>query len=226
MFREDIIETLDKYEKTAAAQQDKIKQLKLLVKGGLDTGSTVEKICRDNELLYLHMKSICYQLQGKEPANPVDEFGTTDAFDASIENMGSNAWKLTLPPFYSISAKRRFSNEGKHAYFLILRLLQTYEIENEKIEYMEWPVVFFRHHICTDIDRVFDFDNIDSKRAIDAMQGYFLKGDDALYLTVIHEAVRDEERSYCELFVTDRAKTDMNTGGIVIKKQAPTGKKR
>lgn len=221
-----IEDSLDKYEKIAAEQLDRVRLLKMLAAGELDPGNVVEKITRENEELYLGMKSICYEMQSKEADNPIEEMGTTDSFDSSLNKICPGVWKFTLPPFYSISVKKRFSNEGRHIYYLMLNLLQNYEIESEKIEIMLRPVVCFRHHICTEKDRIFDFDNIDSKRAVDALQGFFLKGDDALYLTTVHEAVKDPDRSYCEIFVFDRAKTCFEIEGITFEKCADTGQKR
>ena len=219
MNDEKTILKLAKYEKIAQNQLGRIRQLKIMLEEGIDARSEIENISRENEELFLGMKSISYEIRGDDPDSQIEEFGTTETFPSSLERIAPGIWKFTLPTFVSNPAKKRFANEGKHMFFVVLNLLREYEINNGRISYMKKPVLCFRHHICTETDRIFDFDNIDSKRAIDAMQGYFLKGDDALYLTIIQEAEKDPGKSFCEIFVFDRAETSFDFNRIIIKKQ-------
>lgn len=176
----------------------------------LDTGREEEAVraarefSKFNEEIYLKLKSLSYIIQGKRPENMAEEIGTTDSFPSELQCIAKGVWKFTLPPFYSVSAKNRIYNEGKHIYYLVLNLLMQYESSHKKIKKMGSPAIIFRHHICTKIQLPFDHDNIDAKRAIDAMQGYFFEDDNSLKLVWHSESVEDESTSYCEIFVVDQ----------------------
>ena len=206
------------YEMLVVDQRNRIINLRLQTESE-NSGRAVEIVkdfCKVNEEIYLKLKSLMYEVQDEKPVNMIAELGTTEAFPSSLTETEKGVWKFHLPPFYSVSAKRKLYNEGKHVYYLVMNLLDRYERENRKIQKLNKPVVIFRHHIASDSPNIFDFDNIDSKRAIDAMQGYFLKDDNAQYLTVIHESVHDEHESFCDIYVLDKAGQD----GLFSKKIA------
>lgn len=168
-----------------------------------DLAKIAREFSKFNEEMYLRLKIISYLIQGKRPCNMAEEIGTTESFPSRLENLEKGIWKFTLPPFYSVSPKNRLYNEGKHMYYLVLNLLMQYEKTHKKIRTMGRPGIIFRHHICTDIRQPFDHDNIDAKRAIDAMQGYFFQDDNALELVWHSEAIEDSEMSLCEIYVVD-----------------------
>ena len=213
--KEAILKTLTDYEMSLKTQQEKIFDIRFQINFDQDPENAILQFLRTNEELYLKQKKISYDILGWNLNNPIEEYGTTDSFSSDLSEISPDVWRFTLPPFYSIQNKKRFSNEGKHIYYLVTNLEEQYEREHGSIDKMERPLVYFRHHICTETDRIFDYDNVDSRRAIDAMQGYFLKGDDAIYLTTVHDAVKDAERSYCEITVLDRAKNQFDFGGII-----------
>lgn len=218
--KNDIIKALIEYEGIAAELQRNISMTRLQVNSDIDAEDTMLHFARTNEDLYLKMKKFTYDVLGRNSDNIMEEFGTTDSFPSTLEEIQDGVWKFTLPPFFSIQNKKRFSNEGRHMYYLVMNLENEYEKTHQRIEKMAKPVVIFRHHICTEKDYIFDYDNVDSKRAIDAMQGFFLERDDALYLTTVHSALKDTQKSYCEIFVFDSAKTEFEDEGISVKASA------
>ena len=164
----------------------------------------------ENEEIYLKLKRLIYDIQGKEIGNIHERIGTTDSFPSSLEKSEEGVWKFHLPPFYSVqSSDRGVSNAGKHIFYLMLNLEIGYEEENGRIEKIEKPLVVFEHHICSDVQRVFDFDNIDSKRALDAMQCFFLDDDNALSLVTMNVATADPSESYCDIYIADRSNPEI-----------------
>lgn len=201
----EINDLLVRYELQVVDQRSRIINLRMQLNSDNIEAATenVKEFCKANEEIYLKLKMLMYEIQEKQADNIIEQLGTTDSFPASLEEIEPYIWKFHLPPFYSVSAKKKLYNEGKHIYYLVMNLMMRYEIDNKKIQKMEKPLVIFDHHICSKTDNYFDYDNIDSKRATDAMQGFFLKGDDASYLTVMHRATKDPEQSYCDIYLSD-----------------------
>jgi len=164
---------------------------------------TVNAFAVENEEIYLKLKRLIYDIQLRQEGNWHEDIGSTDSFPSTLTEIDDKTWRFTLPPFYSVNIKDRSGNAGKHMFYLIRNLIADYEINRKKIEVLDNPVVLFRHHICTDIQKPFDFDNIDSKRALDALQGVFLSDDNALSMTLLHEAIEDPDDSFCELYVIE-----------------------
>jgi len=206
--KDTLINKLIQFELIVLDQRNRIVQMRYQIDSGSveDAIPAAREFGKANEEIYLRLKSLIYTMQGKRAANMAEEIGTTESFPSSLMEIRPGIWKFTLPPFFSVSAKKKLYNEGKHMYYLVLNLQMQYEKNSGRIETLKRPLVLFRHHICTDVQLPFDYDNIDSKRAIDAMQGYFIGDDNALSLTAVHEAVEDPERSYCEIYVLDMAK--------------------
>ena len=194
------------YEMLVLDQRNRISQLRYQIEKERDEDAedSVRQFGKHNEELYLKLKEMCYEVQGIKSDNMYEAIGTTDSFPSTLEEIEPGIWKFHLPPFFSVSAKKKVYNEGKHMYYLVMNLLAAYERINGRIDVMDRPIVIFRHHIFSESKNIFDYDNIDSKRAIDAMQGYFLKDDNAIYLTTIHEALADPEESYCDIYVLDQ----------------------
>lgn len=159
----------------------------------------------ENEAIYLKLKKLSYDLQGEQSGNRHEMIGTTDLFPSSLTEVSPGLWKFHLPPFFSVnSSERGPSNAGKHIFYLVMNLEEEYEKSNRKLKVIEKPIVIFEHHICSDFQKVFDFDNIDSKRALDALQGSFINDDNALSLMTVNLAVKDPKESYCDIYIADR----------------------
>lgn len=159
----------------------------------------------ENEEVYLKLKQLSYDLQGEQNGNRHEMIGTTDLFPSSLTEVNKGIWKFHLPPFFSVnSSDRGPSNAGKHIFYLVMNLEAEYEEKNKKMAVIEKPIVIFEHHICSDFQKVFDFDNIDSKRALDALQGTFINDDNALSIMTVNMAVKDPEESYCDIYIADR----------------------
>lgn len=209
MEKDTMIKALIQYEMDVLDQRDRIVKMRYQVdKGNLEAAvRAAREFAMSNEEIYLKLKSLIYLMQDKRPDNMAERIGTTESFPSELRMLSPGVWKFTLPPLFSVSAKRKIYSEGKHIYYLVLNLLMQYENKGERIPQIDHPLVLFRHHICTDTAMPFDYDNIDSKRAIDAMQGYFFDNDSALDFDLHHTAVADPEESYCEIYVIDQGET-------------------
>ena len=204
---EKTIRTLIDYQNLVDEQRGRIKDLAYLLYTGQEeeVRKTANKFAIDNEEIYLDLKRLIYDLQGIRIDNRFDAVGTTDSFPAALEENEAGIWRFHLPPFFSVqSSERGASNAGKHIYYLMLKLQEEYEASTKKIERIKMPIIIFEHHICSDFQKVFDFDNIDSKRALDAMQGVFIDDDNALSLVTVNMAVKDPKESYCDIYIADR----------------------
>jgi len=164
---------------------------------------------RLGERQYLKLKENAAVIMGQEERSPYEIYGTTTDFPASIEKIREDRWKIHLPIFSPVSATRRVSGDGRYMYYLVFNLLNEYQKENRNTEnelhILEDPLVIFKYHIRPERNLVFDFDNIDSKPALDAMQGFFFTDDSALSITTIHNAVRSES-SFTDIFVMEKPK--------------------
>lgn len=210
--RDALIHRLLDYQKLVKAQEKKIQSLAYALyteQSDQEVRKIAVDFARENEEIYLKLKRLIYDtrsLRGVQQGNRHEMIGTTDSFDSSLTCESPGVWKFHLPPFFSVqSSERGPSNAGKHVFYLVMNLLSGYELENNRIGKIEKPLIIFEHHICTDTQKPFDFDNIDSKRALDAMQGYFIDDDNALSLTVVNLAVKDEKESFCDIYIGDAA---------------------
>lgn len=207
--RDNLIHMLLDYQMQVKDQEKRIMHLANAIYLSQDE-EMVEKLVREfaveNEDIYLRLKRFVYDIRMNDSGNTHEMFGTTDSFPAALEKVGAGLWKFHLPPFYSVNiGDRGPSGAGKHMFYLVLNLEAEYEAKQEKIEKLKSPLIVFEHHICSNVQRTFDFDNIDSKRALDAIQGYFIDDDNALSVTVVNIAVADPAESYCDMYVAERS---------------------
>lgn len=204
--RDYMIRTLLDYQTVVKDQERRISEIaQMLFFGEELPENEVIQFAIDNEDTYLKLKRLVYDIQGRQDGNRHEMIGSTDSFPSSLDELSPGLYRFHLPPFFSVqSSKRGYGNAGKHIFYLVLNLAQDYEATGGKIIKPENPLVVFEHHICTDRQKIFDFDNIDSKRALDAMQGFFIEDDNALSLMQLNIAVSDPEESWCDIYIGDR----------------------
>lgn len=162
-----------------------------------------EEVLRQSELSYLRLKEITQKVSGVTPPSLSKKYGVITEFDSYIRKIGEDKWKMHLPPFAPISVRNRKGGEGKLTFYHVMSLLEDYRLKHPgDIQKIENPTVIFEYHMpyADDANSVFDFDNIDSKRTIDAMQGYFFDDDNAFSLNVIHTAKEDSE-AYTDIYI-------------------------
>ena len=210
--RNEMINTLLDYQMLVKNQESRI--LKLAQSLYFEQDEMADKLLRafaiENEEIFLKLKRITYDIQGRTDDNAVDSIGEADFFPASLEQIQEGIWKFHLPPFFSVQAsKRGYGNAGKHIFFMVMKLQTNYEAKYGKIPKLTEPIVVFEHHICTDKHNVFDFDNIDSKRALDAIQGFFIDDDNILSLIQINIAKKEPKESFCDIYVAEKSNAEL-----------------
>ena len=203
MHKDDMRNALINYEMLVVDQRNRIINTRVMIDRESDPTDLIRQFAKTNEEIYLKLKSLIYEIQPEPTTSVVEELGTTESFPSTLEQVTPDMWRFHLPPFYSVSAKKRLYNEGRHMYYLVQNLIRQFESKSGRVDVMKRPLVVFEHHICTRSDNVFDYDNIDAKRATDAMQGYFLRDDNGLYLTIMHEMREDARESFCDIYVIE-----------------------
>lgn len=210
-----------KRKRTIQKLLDQEKELRTLA-GKLEDVAQVLYTCDDNPQLaetltteavrlgerqFIKLKENAALILDQRDLSPYEIHGTTTDFPAAIEKINEDRWKLHLPIFSPVSATRRKSGEGRFIYYLVSNLLNTYQKEHkntvDQIKLLKHPLVIFKYHILPERNLVFDFDNVDSKSALDAMQGFFFTDDSAFSITTIQQSVRSEE-SFTDIFVMER----------------------
>jgi len=190
---------------------EKLSEIIRLVASGGGGAPTSEILVNESlricEKEYLRLKENAAIIADKQDKTPFEIYGTSYDFEATIEYMGNSQWKLHLPIFSPISVSRKKPGDGKYIYYLVYNLLDKYWNEHKKDgtapTILKDPVVVYEYHIKPHRNFVFDYDNVDSKSALDAMQGFFLTDDSAFSLTVIQSAVKDEE-SYTDIYILEK----------------------
>lgn len=167
---------------------------------------TIEAL-RLAEKQFIRLKENAALILDQRDSSPYEIYGTTSDFPADVSKIGEDKWRLHLPIFSPASATRRKSGEGRYIYYLVSNLLSEYQKEHketdERIKILKQPLVIFKYHILPERKLVFDFDNVDSKSALDAMQGFFFTDDSALSITTIQSCTKSEE-SFTDIFVMEK----------------------
>ena len=206
-----LLETAESYENMLSRQKDLLRNLtlKILVESYDSAEETLEELSRLNEAHYLRLKSIIYDLRcqsGNAAADYdcIERLGKQALFPAYLK-YESGIWKFHLPPMPSVKKVKRTASEGQAVFYSVMYLLEEYEREHHmRLSCLEEPVLYIRHNIRKDETEVFDADNVDTKRAIDAMQGYLLSDDNALYLTTITDGALADEDS-CDMYLFEKS---------------------
>ena len=209
--RQRTIEKLLDQEKSLRHLADRLSDIAQIVYSSEDNPQLAETLAteavRFGEKQFLKLKENAALILDQRDLTPYEIHGTTSDFPSSIEKIDSDRWKLHLPIFSPVSATRRKSGDGRFIYYLVFNLLNQYQKENKntgkEIKMLKQPLVIFKYHILPERNLVFDFDNVDSKPALDAMQGFFFSDDNAFSITTIQKAIRSEQ-SFTDIFVLEK----------------------
>ena len=190
---------------------DKLSDIALMISAGGARQAALENLSHDAlrmcEKQYLRLKETACELADGQDKTPFEIYGTATDFQVSIDRVGEKSWRLHLPVFSPISPSRKKAGDGKYMYYLVYNLLVKYWKEHRDDgglpSPLKDPVVIYEYHIRPDRNLVFDFDNVDSKSVLDAMQGFFITDDSAFSITTIQTAVKDEN-SFTDIFVLEK----------------------
>lgn len=190
---------------------DKLSDMALMISAGGAKNASLENLSHDAlrmcEKQYLRLKGTACEIADGRDKTPFEIYGTASDFQVSIEKIGENRWKLHLPVFSPISPSRKKAGDGKYMYYLVYNLLDKYWKEHKEDgtlpKPLKDPVIIYEYHIRPDRNLVFDFDNVDSKSVLDAMQGFFITDDSAFSITTIQNAVRDDN-SFTDIFILEK----------------------
>lgn len=165
-----------------------------------------ENLLRQGEKMYLDFKKISQELSSNEPSPFYEKYGEMVDFDAHIEYMGDDKWKLHLPTFSPIATRRKQPGDGKFIYYLVFNMLQKEKEarsmnDEKRPRILNKPMVLFEYHIAPG-PRVFDMDNTDAKSAIDGMHGFFFTDDNAFKIDLAETSVEDEDQ-YTDIYVME-----------------------
>lgn len=142
-----------------------------------------------SEVNFLSGKRLSLLAETGEDASTYDfeKMGTTENFPCSMTHE-ADMWIFYLPPTPSIKNGVAARNVGRYIGYLVKNLIKAHEEEYGKIRMMISPVVVFEYGFKeeTAMTKLFDPDNRDNKRIIDAMTGTFYEDDNVLAIKTMH----------------------------------------
>lgn len=182
---------------TATKQQTaRIRELYSLAKEESEQTEEVQSLIRlyvseSENLFLLERQLVGFMQKEKEPekTNNLSIYGNwlDKRYSLSKKNDG---YLFILPPLISQYKSQRRLNEGKAIYFLVLRLIENFQIRHGLIDIYEDAEITFTHFIDRNTPQaaIPDPDNVDIKKIIDALHGFIIESDNLLHLTLHHEA--------------------------------------
>ena len=158
------------------------------------------------ELNFLEGKALSVRVEtGKKPS-PYDcrEMGTSDVFPCTLTFDG-DVWEFYLPPTPSVKNGNMARHVGRWSGYLAQNLIRSYEKECGNIELLKRPVIVFELGVKNDtsLAKLYDADNRDNKRIIDAMTEHLIRDDNVLAIDTMYYGVRAKEH-YTRVFVMER----------------------
>lgn len=119
--------------------------------------------------------------------------GTTEEFPCSL-SYDDGIWEFILPPAPSVKTGKRVTDTSRYIGYLVRNLMDRYQVEYGDISCLSSPVVIIEYGIRENdsFAKLFDADNRDSKKAIDAMTGTFFDDDNVLAIRTYQYGVRSK----------------------------------
>lgn len=158
-----------------------------------------------SEETFLKGKQLTCLIETGEAVSDYDfkNMGTTESFPCSLSFDGS-VWEFFLPPTASVKLGVRVRAAGRYIGYLVRNLINNYEEEHGEIAPLSSPVVAFEHGLVrgTPNSRLYDADNRDNKRIVDAMTGTFFEDDNLLTITTMHYGAASDSE-YTRVFVME-----------------------
>ena len=134
-----------------------------------------------------------------------DALGTTDDFPCSLEYDGC-VYEFYLPPTPSVRVGQFNKDVGRYTGLLIKNLIKKHVERYGEIAKTASPVVVFEYGIdrADPFARLYDADNRDSKKALDALTGTFFEDDNVLSVTTVSTG-EYADHAYTKIYVMDKA---------------------
>ena len=131
--------------------------------------------------------------------------GTTEQFPCDLSYSSEDrCWVFLLPPLPSVGTGRFNKEAGRHTGYLLKNLIRRYRETYGEIPELTSPVVVFEHGIrnIDTFSRLFDADNRDTKKAMDALTGTFFPDDNVLAVTTMHLGCK-ADKDYTRIYVLE-----------------------
>ena len=128
---------------------------------------------------------------GKKPsAFDFLKMGESDTFPCSLSFDG-DVWEFYLPPTASVKNGNVGVNVGRWTGYLAKNLLKAHEEKYGSIEMLKEPVIVLEFGFSRDnpLTRLYDADNRDNKRILDALTGTLIPDDNILAIQTVHYGV-------------------------------------
>ena len=181
-------------EKQIAGKEEEIKLLKAIISEARYAAPNKLKnktilFAGTSEANFLEGKKLSLLIRTGEDASVYDfkAMGTTEEFPCSL-TCDEGIWVFFLPPSPSVKNGVAARNAGRYMGYLVKNLIKEHEEEYGKITMLTSPVVVFEHGFKeeTPLTRLYDSDNRDNKRILDAMTGTLYEDDNLLEIKTFH----------------------------------------
>lgn len=134
--------------------------------------------------------------------------GTTEEFPCTL-SFDDGVWEFLLPPTPSIKNGKRGNAAGRYIGYLVKNLMANYATDYEKLPRLSEPVIVFEYGFGKDdvFSELYDADNRDNKRILDAMTGIFYPDDNILSIKTIHYGTV-ADKDYTKVFVMEKPRLE------------------
>ena len=193
----------------ALANLQIVEKLLELVKEGEPDTKQINAVLSANNRNYLFTKEVAAFLKdgvrrGTPEYDAVDILGNPGDFPASLSRSEDGIYCFHLPQLESKKTTDTGAGDKNPMRYLVLYLIREYEKENHVITPFKKPLLVFEHIFDKDksLRHVPDFDNMDTKAVIDALEYYMIENDSALDITLVHIGKIGDE-TYTNLYVSE-----------------------
>lgn len=204
--RQDIIDYADDLIAKKDKETDNLSEIKRCAYYGRDQeiadlivkhAQLTEKNFLSSKNFVLYSKSNENDICMKKNKEDIKIVGSVETMKTYIEKNDAGIWKLHLPPMPSIKVRHN-GTSGQYMHNVITNLINS----TSDLEIVDNPVVCFIHHISKNrpSTKYFDADNLDSKKALDGLQGKLIGNDNLLSIRTYQQGVISDEE-FCDLYV-------------------------
>lgn len=137
-----------------------------------------------------------------------EAMGTTEDFPCTL-SFEDGIWEFFLPPTPSVKNGKRGNESGRYIGYLVKNLIAGYRDVYGDISLLKEPVVAFEFGFRKDdpFSQIYDADNRDNKRILDALTGIFYPDDNVLSIRTVHYGTVSESE-YTRVFVMEKAEME------------------
>ena len=149
----------------------------------------------NTERNFLNGKRLAVLIRENKEVSEYDPeaMGTTDDFPCSL-SYENGIWEFHLPPLPSIARSEKGFSSGRYLNYLTKNLIARYKKIHGKISRLSSPIVIFEYRVDKDdaFGRMYDADNRDNKKVLDALSGTFFEDDNIMRITTLYYGVYSE----------------------------------